>query len=173
MAKANKIYRGAEHKNFRPALERFAEKCRFDPLTGCILWTGGTSAGRGNTARYGRFWDTGTMWFAHRWSGVHIHGLHLGEHQAGHTCPHGPNTLCVQHVAPQTQLENLKEQNARMKAKVQQSSADRQFWLLVSLGIEPAPPGQEIDPFAVPFYDPPEWFQPFMPKLEASDDCPF
>jgi hypothetical protein len=75
----------------RPALERFAEKCRFDPATGCVLWIGGTTAGRGNSALYGSFWFEGSRWFTHRWSAIHIHGIDLGDNQAGHCCPHGPN----------------------------------------------------------------------------------
>ncbi len=158
---------------YRPALERFAEKCRFDPTTGCVLWTGGTTAGRGNSARYGSFWFEGSRWFAHRWSAVHIKGLALGTNQAGHCCPCGPNTLCVEHVTGQTQLENLDEQNTRLKAKVVQSANDRQFYLFVQLGMEAAPAGQIIDPGAVPFFEPPAWFKPFMPKLENFDVCPF
>jgi hypothetical protein len=173
MARPHKIYRGEENKQYRPALERFAEKCRFDPVTGCVLWTGGTTAGRGNTARYGSFWYEGERWAAHRWSAIHIKGLALGTNQAGHCCPCGPNTLCVEHVTGQTQLENLDELNGRLKAKAQQSSADKQFWLFVQLEIEPAPAVQEIDPDAVPFYEPPEWFKPYMPKRESNDDCPF
>jgi hypothetical protein len=158
----------------RPALVRFAEKCRFDPTTGCVLWTGGTTAGRGNSARYGSFWYEGSRWFAHRWSAVHIKGLVLGDHQAGHNCPHGANSLCVEHVTGQTQRENLEEQNTRIKAKALQSSLDKQFWLFVSLGLEPAPPMLVIDPDAIPFYEPPEWFRPFMPQMENSNaSCPF
>lgn len=173
MGRPNRIYRGAENHSYRPVLERFAERCCFDPRTGCVLWTGGTSAGRGNTARYGAFWFEGRRWAAHRWSGIHIHGLDFGTDQAGHCCPCGPNTLCVEHVVAQTQLDNLTELNDRLKAKAQQSSLDKQFWLFVSLGIEPPPPVQEIDPDAVPYYPPPEWFKPYMPKMEISDDCPF
>lgn len=57
------------------ALQRFASKCEFDPVTGCVIWRGGTTQGRGNTATYGSFWYEGRRWFAHRWAGVHIHGL--------------------------------------------------------------------------------------------------
>lgn len=114
----------------KTVLERFAEKCRFDPRTGCVLWIGGTTAGRGNSARYGVFWD-GKRWAAHRWSAIHIHGLTLGEKQAGHTCPCGPNTLCVQHLSGQTQLENLDELNTRLKAKAVQSASERQFYLFI------------------------------------------
>jgi len=166
--------RGAANGRYKPALQRFAEKCRFDPTTGCVLWIGGTSAGRGNSARYGRFCDAdGQMVYAHRWSAVHIHGIALGDAQAGHCCPHGPNTLCIEHVTAQTQLENLAEQSTRQKAKALQSSAEKQRWLFVSLGIDPAPPAFEVNSDAIPFYDPPEWFKPFMPTTENSDDCPF
>ena len=160
--------RGPEHHSWRPSLARFAEKCVFDALTGCVLWTGGTSAGRGNSARYGRFYDQGHIWYAHRWSAVHIKGINLGEDQAGHCCPAGPNTLCVEHVIGQTQLENLAEQNGRMKAK--QTAAQRQYWLFVQLGIEPEPEGQVVDLGAIPFYLPPAWFAPFM---EKNNECPF
>lgn len=159
-------------KIVKSSLSRFAEKCQFDPTTGCVLWTGGTSAGRGNTARYGVFWDEGARWFAHRWSAVNIHGIALGENQAGHCCPHGSNTLCIQHVKAQTQLENLEELNGRLKAR--QTAQERQFYLFVQLGIEPPPaPPPEIDSDAVPFYEPPEWLRPFLQSPENDDDCPF
>lgn len=166
---------GSNKEPARSALERFAEKCRFDPLTGCVLWTGGTTAGRGNSARYGSFWYEGNRWYAHRWAAIYIHGINLGENQAGHTCPCGPNTLCVEHVTGQTQLENLAELNGRLKA--QQSAADRQHYLFIELGIEPEPPKPEVDLNAVPFYDPPQWLKPYLPIRESegslSDDCPF
>lgn len=69
----------------------------------------------------------------------------------------------------QTQLENLAEQNDRRKAKVLQSSETRQHWLFVSMGLEPAPAALEFDPHAVPFYQPPEWFKPFMLAMEKKD----
>lgn len=161
---------GEANPSYRPALVRFAEKCRFDPTTGCVLWTGGTTAGHGNSTRYGAFWFEGERWAAHRWSAIHIKGINLGENQAGHYCPHGPNTLCVEHVTGQTQLENLAELNDRRKAKVLQSSETRQHWLFVSMGLEPAPAALEVDLHAVPFYQPPEWFLPFLPKPEKKDD---
>lgn len=167
-----KLYR-ENNPSYRPALERFAEKCQFDPTTGCVLWTGGTTAGRGNSARYGSFWFDGVRWYAHRWSAIYIKGINLGSNQAGHCCPHGPNTLCVEHVTGQTQLENLDELNSRRKAKVQQSSTDKQFWLFVTLGIEQVAEPAEPDPDAIPFYEPPEWFKPFMPKMGTDDARPF
>jgi hypothetical protein len=171
-SRPHKLYFGEENHSYRPALQRFAEKCRFDPFSGCVLWTGGTTAGRGNSARYGSFWFQGSRWYSHRWSAVHIHGLDLGENQAGHCCPHGVNSLCVEHVTAQTQLENLNEQNTRMKAKATQSAAERQFYLFVQLGIEPAPMMASPACGEVPFYSPPRWLRPFLPK-ENSDEPPF
>ena len=160
----------------RPALERFAEKCRFDPATGCVLWTGALSAGVGNTTHYGRFWYEKRMWLAHRWSGVFIHKLDLDGLQAGHCCPHGHNSLCVQHIEPITFQANTAEQHARLGNPGQretQTSRDRQYFLFIQLGIEPARERAAPSPDLVPFYDPPEWFRPFMPVTENSDDCPF
>lgn len=159
----------------KSALQRFAEKCEFDPTTGCVLWIGGTCAGQGNSARYGSFWDEGRSIRAHRWSAVHIHGIDLGTDEAGHCCPHGPNTLCVEHVESQTKSANIGERNTRV-AKANQPATTRQFYLFKSLGIlepEPdtSPPAQAV---AVPYYDPPAWLRPYMKtKATNDDDCPF
>lgn len=156
-------------------LARFAAKCRFDATTGCVIWTGGTSAGRGNTARYGVFWHDGKRVFAHRWAAVHIHGLPVAGVQVGHCCPHcAPNTLCVQHLEPQTQLENLAELNGRLAARrVEQSNDERQHWLFVALGIREQPEPPPPDPDAVPFHEPPAWLRPYLAAPVADDDCPF
>lgn len=162
-----------------PALRRFAEKCRFDPLTGCVVWEGGTTSGQGSSkAIYGSFWDDGRRWTSHRWAAANIHGHDITGLQVDHFCPHlvatnrKPNTLCVEHVRPETQEENLALQAERNRAV--QASTTRQFWLFVSLGIEelsdePAPIASN-DEF--PWYDPPAWFVPFMPKQETTL-CPF
>jgi len=158
-------------------LQRFAEKCEFDPVTGCVLWRGGTSGGQGNSTRYGVFWDSGRV-FAHRWAAVHIHGIDLGSDEAGHCCPHGPNSLCVQHLTGQTKAENVAERNTRV-AKANQAAATRQFWLFKQLGIyepEPESENQNLEPgFAdIPFHEPPAWLRPYMRPTEANDDdCPF
>ena len=166
---------GQANGRYKPAIERFAEKCRFDPTTGCVLWEGGTSAGRGNTAVYGRFCDeNGRMQYAHRWAARHIHGIDTDGLQVGHCCPHGPNTLCVQHVAAQTQRENLEEQMARGSGVCGvQRPNERQYWLFVQLGIEPAPAVQELPPDLVPFHEPPAWLRPFLKQVDNDDDCPF
>lgn len=164
------------------ALQRFAAKCDFDPTTGCVVWCGGTTAGRGNSAVYGSFRDGPRRWYAHRWSAVHIHGLDIDGKQVGHCCPHTggkPNTLCVEHVQAQTQLENLTEQMARGAGAVglcmAQSNDERQHWLFVSLAIRPAPPVYVPDPSAVPFYEPPRWFLEARPdyQLPPLSDVPF
>lgn len=156
-------------------MQRFAEKCEFDAATGCVVWVGGTTAGRGNSARYGAFWDDGRRIFAHRWAAVHIHGIELGSDDAGHCCPHGPNSLCVQHLEGQTKADNIAERNTRV-AKANQSASTRQFYLFKQLGIlEPEPEtAAPADVPIIPFYEPPEWFQPYMqPRKANDDDCPF
>lgn len=173
---APKGNRYAVGKGTKTALERFAEKCRFDAVTGCVLWTGSTSAGRGNTTRYGTFWADGRRVFAHRWAAVHIHGIELGSDEAGHCCPNGPNSLCVQHLEGQTKAANIAERNTRV-AKANQTSSTRQFFLFKQLGIcEPDPEietlKEKLD--TVPFHLPPAWLRPFLKSKEANDDdCPF
>lgn len=158
----------------KTALQRFAEKCRFDAATGCVLWTGGTSAGRGNTARYGVFWDRGRV-FAHRWAAVHIHGIELGANEAGHCCPCGPNSLCVQHLEGQTKAENVAERNRRV-AKANQTAAVRQFYLFKQLGIGEPEPEEPVllTVHEIPFHPVPAWLRPYIQSLEVDDDeCPF
>ena len=156
-------------------LQRFAEKCEFDSSTGCIVWKGGTSAGRGNTARYAVFWAEGRRVFAHRWAAVHIHDIELGPNEAGHCCPHGPNSLCVQHLEGQTKADNVAERNTRV-AKANQAATTRQFYLFKQLGIlepESAETGFADVP-VLPTYEPPEWFRPYLkPRESNDDDCPF
>jgi hypothetical protein len=166
------------HKQIgKPALERFAEKCRFDPATGCVLWTGATTAGRGNSTVYGAFWDGGKV-YAHRWAAVHIHGIDLGSDEAGHCCKPTPNSLCVQHVESTTKAANIGERNTRV-AKANQTAATRQFFLFQQLGILEPEPDPEVSRLTatlddIPFYEPPDWLRPFLNKSENdNDDCPF
>lgn len=160
----------------KTALQRFAEKCVFDYSTGCVLWTGGTSTGRGNTTRYGVFWAEGRRVFAHRWAAVHIHGIDLGSNEAGHCCPGGPNSLCVQHLEGQTKADNIAERNRRV-AKANQDAQTRQFYLFQQLGIyeaEPAPQVSSFDSNVIPFHQPPAWLRPYLKAPENNDDdCPF
>lgn len=162
------------------ALRRFRAKCVFQPETGCVIWTGATTAGRGNSATYGAFWF-GRKWYAHRWAAAFIHGLDITGKQVGHNCPHTPdehpNTLCVQHVVGQTQTENLAEQMARGTGVAgqwlaQQDPAERRMWLLTELGYEEPPPTHDPATLAdaIPFYDPPAWLKWKAPKY---DEPPF
>jgi hypothetical protein len=156
-------------------LQRFAEKCQFDYATGCVLWTGGTSGGQGNTTRYGAFWDDGRRVPAHRWAAVNIHGIDLGSNEAGHCCPAGPNSLCVQHLEGQTKADNIAERNTRV-AKANQSASTRQFYLFKHLGIleEPEPGTSPAGSDNIPFFEPPEWLRPYISKkANDDDDCPF
>lgn len=151
----------------RPALERFREKCEFDPRTGCVLWTGAKCWGRGHTIRYGGFRDEGKIWLAHRWSAKHIHGFDIDGLQVDHCCPlmRGgdepmlPNTLCVEHVRPATGEHNLWLQTWRR----------RQF-VHIQVGILPYEeiygPETILDPKnAIPFYTEPKW-------LTGERSCP-
>jgi hypothetical protein len=174
-AKGNKYAVG---KGTKTALQRFAEKCVFDYTTGCVLWAGGTTAGQGNSARYGAFWDAGP-WKAHRWAAIHIHGIELGSSEAGHCCPGRPNTLCVEHLEGQAKADNIAERNvrvARERALGLQSAETRQFYLFKQLGIlepEPECPTSDTDA-GIPYHQPPAWLRPYIRPPEANDDdCPF
>lgn len=135
----------------RPALERFAEKCRFDPTTGCVLWIGGKSSGQGNSATYGVFKDEGRRWFSHRWAAHHIHGQAIDRLQVDHCCTDfgAPfnNTLCVQHLQPLTLLDNLAKRWGR------------RLWGWDEWRDPDLP---EPDPDALPFHLPPAWLRPFL-----------
>ena len=150
-----------ERALYERALERFVAKCEYDELTGCVLWTGGTTSGKGNTARYGSFWFAGRRWSAHRWAASFIHNIDLSlGHQVGHCCPGTPNTLCVHHVEAQTIAENVTERNVRVAAQARaiQAAQEKQYWLLVEGGYA-EPPEPPENGMAIPYPDPPEWFR--------------
>lgn len=156
-------------------LQRFAAMCDFDPTTGCVIWTGATTAGHGNSARYGSFKYKGKRWASHRWAAIHIHGLDLTGKEAGHCCPNTggrPNTLCVEHLQAQGKLENVAEGN---RTRHVQPNDVRQFYLFVSLGLEPAPEQFQPHPYAVPMFEPPAWFTAARPDyvLPPLADVPF
>lgn len=156
-------------------LERFRLYCQFDPTTGCVLWIGATTAGRGKSAKYGSFWADGRRHFAHRWAAANIHGLDIDGFTVDHCCdpmraggtePLLPNTLCVQHLAAETRVDNTLLAMAR------------RTWILTQKGYyEPpplfegltAPPG----PHVIPFHAPPAWLGVDTPVNSADEDCPF
>lgn len=110
----------------RAAIERFREKCRFEPETGCVLWVGGQTSGRGHNFPYGSFWYEGRRWFAHRWAAKFIHGLDIDDMQVDHCCPHipRPNTLCVQHLQAITPALNRELQTRRLYIHLQVGLVD-------------------------------------------------
>lgn len=131
-----------------PALQRFAKFLEFDPTTGCVMWTGGTTMGRGHTAPYPSFWDQGKRWLGHRWAAKYIHGLDIDGFQVDHCCPHTggrPNTLCVEHLQAVTHYEHVELEQ-------------RRNWIYVQVGLLEAEPLFEPDPNALPCHRPPAWF---------------
>lgn len=141
------------------AMRRFVSKVQFMPCTGCVIWTGGRTSGRGHSSPYGAFWYQGRRWFAHRWAAQFIHGYDIDGLQVGHFCPAfiRPDTLCVEHVRPETGKAN----------RELQTSQQRQYWLLVAKGYKEPPPGCEgRHDTGVPFYDEPDWL-----KLCHSDNA--
>jgi len=155
------------------ALERFLKYCRFDPGTGCVIWIGGTTTGRGHTSPYGSFWFEGRRWFAHRWSAKFIHKQEIDGLTVDHCCPHisYPNTLCVEHTQPRTVGENSALMHQRRKDLVEQTIDERRFWIHAQVGLIEAPPVFEGELFSeVPMFNPPAWLGSIQPVL---DDCPF
>jgi hypothetical protein len=145
----------------RSALDRFVEKCAFDPTTGCVMWIGGTTSGHGHNQPYGAFWFEGRRWFAHRWAAAFIHGLEIHNMHVDHCCPCGPSTLCVQHLQVATPEENRKLQNVRADHRCAQNPSTRQHWLLVTKGFEQYEwPNREI--LDIPWFDKPEWLCSYL-----------
>lgn len=162
--------RGPDNPKWRPALERFAERCAFDPVTGCVMWIGGKTSGRGHSEPYGSFWFEGARWFAHRWAAMHIHGFEITGLQVDHCCPAGPSTLCVEHVKPEPAEVNRALQSLR-PGRAFQTLTTRQWWLFVTKGIEEEPVRERIED-GIPFHQPPAWLRPFL-KQEIDNGCPF
>lgn len=123
------------------ALRRFAAKCVHDPVTGCVLWIGGKTRGRGKTAYYGSFKYEGKRWYAHRWAAKFIMGLEIENLDVDHKCC---NTLCQFHLQAVTKDVN-----------------GAYYWLRIEKGILDLPPPDEVDEDGVPYYLPPIWFKIF------------
>lgn len=139
------------------ALERFAAKCDFDPATGCVMWTGGTTQGRGHSAPYGSFKDEGRRWFAHRWAAKHVHGLNIDGYQVDHCCPNTngrPNTLCVQHLQAVTFYEHVELEQRRNN-------------IFIQVGLIEAEPLFEPDENAPALYECPRWLLDLRPDLAS------
>jgi len=122
------------------ARRRFASKVRFDPQTGCVIWTAGTTGGWDGAVRYGSFKFGGKRWSAHRWAAAFIHSPDewTERMEVRHTCG---NTLCVQHVTAELPLVNT-----------------AQYWALVHKGYgDPGPPPQPSEPSG--WHKEPDWLQ--------------
>lgn len=149
------------------ALARFRKYCRFDPITGCVLWVGGKTKGRGHHVDYPSFWYDGQRWFGHRWSARFIHGLDIDGFHVDHCCPNVPlpNTLCVEHVQAKTPRENRELQTDR-----------RRRFIHLQVGILRydeiyGPPIDPIDTDGFPFFQPPAWLG--TPQGPIDESCPF
>lgn len=130
-----------------------------------MLWTGGTTKGRGHHVDYPAFWYDGARWFGHRWSARFIHGLDIDAFHVDHCCPclAIPNTLCVEHVQAKTARENRELQHSRRKQFIH-----LQVGLLSYEDIYG--PERFVTDLDIPFYQPPAWLG--LSK-ETIHDCPF
>lgn len=141
------------------ALERFLGFCVFEPSTGCVLWVGGNTKGRGHHVEYGAFWFEGRRWLAHRWAAKFIHGIDIDGFDVDHCCPDfcpallRPNTLCVQHLQPLTPRDN----------RIKQTIDTRRNFVHLQVGLvthhdmygyEPDDPSVG---WLTTIYDPPAW----------------
>ena len=154
--------RFAKRRGIAP-LERFLSFCRFEPETGCVVWVGGKTQGRGHHVPYGAFWFQGRRWFAHRWAAKYIHQLEIDDLDVDHCCDAipRPNTLCVRHVQALTPARNRELQTMRQFIHLQ-----------VGLVRYEDVYGPEPDPVdaLIPFYNPPIWLGAFD---ERPSQCPF
>lgn len=153
------------------ALERFRRFCRFDATTGCVLWVGGTTKGRGHHVDYPAFWFLGERWFGHRFSARYIHGLDIDSYQVDHCCPHRPypETLCVEHVQAITPKENRDLQALRKRMIHMQVGLVDYHDVYGHRPAETIITGDNI-----PFFQPPAWLSATIQgEPHGSPDCPF
>lgn len=155
-------------------LQRFRSYCEFDPATGCVIWTGAQTQGRGHNVPYGSFWFEGRRWFAHRWAAKFIHGLGVEEMQIDHCCSEyglgvdAPNTLCVQHLQAVTPKLNRELQVRRFFVHLQVG--------LLNYEEEYQIPPTLTDPTGIPFLSPPAWLtegKSHDPDTAGNSGCPF
>lgn len=157
-----------ERKGMTP-IERFRSFCRFEPETGCVIWTGGTSMGRGHHIPYPVFWFEGRRWFGHRWAAKFIHGQDIDGFHTDHCCPNIPipNTLCVEHLQSLTPRMNGVLQHERRKHFIHMQVGLLQYEDLYQHSPGPVP----LELTTIPFYPAPTWLG--LPKGIVNDDCPF
>lgn len=93
----------------------FFARCRRDPKTGCLLWTGGVSGGGYGYARH-----EGRMQPVHRiaWR---FYGRRLTKKrpELAHSCPGGDNPLCVEeaHLWAATHAENQEDMARKRRGR--------------------------------------------------------
>lgn len=130
------------------AMSRFVDKCKFDPGTGCVIWTAGRTSGQARNVEYGAFWFEGRRWTAHRWAAKYIHGLDIDDPsmQVDHCCEPIPNSLCVQHLQVITAEHNRELVWQRVRKRFD--------------GGELFEPAEPDEPFTeMPFFTEPEWMK--------------
>lgn len=157
------VKRGHKGRLIRPetpeliasALERFRRFCVFEPETGCVVWIGGKTQGRGHHVPYGSFWFNGDNWLAHRWAGRFIHGLDIEGYDVDHCCPNiiRPNTLCVEHLQPLTPRENREKQTVDTR----RTFIHLQVGLVTHHDVYGYSPDDPPVDWLIPQYDPPAW----------------
>jgi len=155
-------------RSHAPALQRFIAKCQFQPETGCVVWTGGKTKGRGHHVDYPSFWFEGRRWFGHRWSARFIHGFDIDGFDVDHFCPALviPNTLCVEHVRAETPARNRELQTMRRMVHLQVG--------LVRYEDVYGPQDDTQTDELIPFYEPPSWLGATdASRPDTDDDCPF
>jgi hypothetical protein len=133
---------------------RFANLCRFEPETGCVIWTGAKCWGRGKSIRYGSFKDKGKTHLVHRWSAKNIHGLDIDGLQVDHCCPNIPlpNHLCVEHVQAITGDYNRWLQTERRRHFVHLQVGLSDYYEIYGSA-------EDLPVELIPFYDEPEWLK--------------
>lgn len=150
------------------ALKRFRGYCEFEPATGCVLWTGGTTMGQGHHVPYPAFWFNGDNWLGHRWAAKYIHGQDIEGFHTDHCCPNIsiPNTLCVQHLQSITPRQNRELQTERRRYFIHMQVGLLRYHDVYGHDPEPEPLTDSI-----PFHNPPSWLG--TTKGPTHDDCPF
>lgn len=83
-------------------LDRIAAKSFPEPMSGCVLWAGGTG---GRSHRYGVVWDGGVMRSVHRVVYERAHGPIPEGLQIDHRC-NTPECVNVAHLRAVTPREN-------------------------------------------------------------------
>lgn len=109
-----------------------------------LLWRGGRSRGRGNTAWYGTFTAQGKSVRAHKFYGVAFLGLRpkSGIHHLDHFCP---DSLCVSCIRKEVEAINLKLR-----------------WIRVQVGLDEDKVRDAVTQYLA--VQEPDWFDDYHPQ---------